>query len=235
MHSENCFITLTYGDQAPPLSLRYRDFQAFMKRLRTAHRGTKIRFYACGEYGELHRRPHFHACLFGINFPDRVSHGGKLSFSPSLDRLWTHGVCSIGELTFESAAYVARYVCKKITGDLAEPHYQAVDPDTGEIVSLTPEFARMSLRPGIGASWLRRFGGDVYNPALLGQILNVRGHESSAPRYYNKLMKSELIMDDVEFKRHQDAVARSSDNTPARLLVKEKVAKSKYRSLPRPL
>lgn len=226
LHRDNCFVTLTYGSVAPPVSLCYRDFQQFMRRLRREFRGTRIRFYMCGEYGEMRRRPHFHACLFGIRFPDAVPLSNGLSSSSTLERIWGHGIVRIGELTFESAAYVARYCTKKITGAAAGEHYEAVDPDTGEVVGLVPEFGRMSLKPGIGAEWLRRFGRECYNTLSLGKVV-VRGVECNTPRYYNKLMRGELIFEDVELSRHRDALARVADNTPERLGVKEQVELSK--------
>ena len=73
LHKENCFITLTYNDEHLPsdLSLQKDDFTKFIKRLRK-NTGDKIRYYACGEYGDLYQRPHFHACLFGYRPDDLV-------------------------------------------------------------------------------------------------------------------------------------------------------------------
>ena len=127
LHKENCFITLTYNDEHLPEHghLIYRDFQLFMKRLRK-RTGVRVRFYMCGEYGENFGRPHFHACLFGYNFPDLVRwKAGKSTLyrSKLLESLWTDGYSSVGEVSFESAAYVARYILKKVTGDDAEAHY----------------------------------------------------------------------------------------------------------------
>ena len=70
----NAFITLTYDEENLPAdgSLNYDHFQLFMKRLRKAIEPNKVRFYMCGEYGEENGRPHFHACLFGYDFPDKV-------------------------------------------------------------------------------------------------------------------------------------------------------------------
>ena len=78
MHDRNCFVTLTYNNDNVPAdrSLNYRDFQLFMKRLRFHFRGVPIRFYMCGEYGEDFGRPHFHACLFGLDFPDKTRISG---------------------------------------------------------------------------------------------------------------------------------------------------------------
>lgn len=76
----NCFVTLTYGrGELPPLgSLDHRDFQLFMKRLRVTRSGT-VRFYMCGEYGPTNGRPHYHACLFNVDFPDMVPAGKSKS------------------------------------------------------------------------------------------------------------------------------------------------------------
>lgn len=112
----NAFVTLTYDDASLPPngSLKYSDYQLFMKRLRKAIEPSKVRFYMCGEYGEEEFRPHFHACLFGFDFPDKVKFkttgsGSTIYTSKMLETLWPHGLCSTADVTFESAAYVARY------------------------------------------------------------------------------------------------------------------------------
>lgn len=222
LHSENCFITLTYKDA--PVSLDYRDFQLFMKRLRK--RFPRVRFYMCGEYGDQLSRPHFHACLFGVNFADRVKFGRSLYRSPLLESLWPAGFSSIGEVTFESAAYVARYIMKKITGDLAESHYLRIDPDTGEMIMLTPEFCHMSLKPGIGAGWIDKYLSDVYPD---GEMV-VRGCESKAPRYYDKLYRR-LDRDSHDAMKHR-RFCKSWDTSAlekvtSRLVVRELVAKAR--------
>ncbi len=123
LYDNNSFITLTYNTEHLPedRSLEVRVFQLFMKRLRKRF-GTKIRFYACGEYGDQNGRPHYHACLFNHDFQDKkLWKRGKdpsldLYRSADLEKLWPYGYSSIGEVTFQSAAYVARYIMKKITG-----------------------------------------------------------------------------------------------------------------------
>lgn len=129
MHPDNCFLTLTYRDDDRAISLDYTDFQLFMKRLRARFPRDRIGFFTCGEYGETNPRTgikdggkyraHFHAILFGFNFPDRkpVKMLGRsdLENSEILEQLWRHGNCKIGKVSFESAAYVARYAMKKST------------------------------------------------------------------------------------------------------------------------
>ena len=121
MYDENCFITLTYREDAlPPLgSLDKRHFQLFMKRLRKRYPKKTIRYFQCGEYGEKLSRPHYHACLFNHDFDDKklfkVEGENRLYVSEKLTQLWPYGYSTVGAVTFESAAYVARYVTKKMT------------------------------------------------------------------------------------------------------------------------
>lgn len=183
LHERNCFITLTYDDEHLPSngSLNYDDCQKFLKRLRKfldENFGRKIRFYACGEYGTMSMRPHFHLIVFGEDFSfDRkiwsVRHGNKLFRSASLERLWTYGYSSIGSVSYDSVMYVARYVTKKIKGDIAVFYYDGLEP----------EFARMSRRPGIGHDFVVKFSQDIYNfdEVIVGKL------KLRPPAYYDKL------------------------------------------------
>ena len=119
-------------------------------------RRTGVRFFMCGEYGDLKGRPHYHAVLFNCWFDDmkywRMSSSGfKLFRSVELERLWPHGNSEIGMVSLQSSAYVARYALKKVHGDAAAAHYAIVDADGVIVGSRVPEFARMSLKPGIGS------------------------------------------------------------------------------------
>ena len=150
---ENCFVTLTYARDAlpPDASLCHEDFQLFMKRVRK-HFGRSVRFYMCGEYGPLNQRPHYHACLFNADFRDRIpagkSESGELFYeSDVLSKLWKHGRASVQDLTRQTASYTARYIMTKILGREAEAHYGV----------RRPEYNAMSLKPGIGAEWYRRY------------------------------------------------------------------------------
>jgi len=233
LHEFNSFITLTYNDEHYCVSLRYLDYQLFMRRLRRVF--PKVRFYMCGEYGEQDLRPHFHALLFGVFFADRQlwsNRGGvKLYRSATLERLWTNGYSTIGDVTFESAAYCARYIMKKITGDMAEVHYERVHAATGELVQVVPEFSRMSLKPGIGAEWFKRFGASV----CTRDNVIVSGRPTRVPRYYDVLRKQldSYELDDAKMRRLESV--RWEDNTPDRLLVREEVVKARVGKLVRSL
>lgn len=199
MHDENAFVTLTYSDANLPAggSLRPDDFVGFMKRLRW-HFGEGIRFFQCGEYGDRLGRPHHHALLFNMRFPDqrfyKEGNGGTLYTSTQLEELWGQGQCSIGEVTFESAGYVARYALKKVKGSAAEAHY------AGRL----PEYLTMSRRPGIGRSFIDTFRRDVY-PA---DELVVRGVRCRPPRYYDQVQEREApsVLERIKARRRGQAV-----------------------------
>ena len=249
MHRDNCFITLTYAPftwldtrRDSGATLIYPEFQKFMKRLRKRFPGVTIRFYMAGEYGEQFGRPHFHACIFGMNFPDRdflarTQSGSVIYRSKILEELWPFGYSSIGDFSFETAAYVARYVMKKITGDIADMHYERFDPATGEIIWREPEFNRMSLKPGIGASWLMKYKTDVFPH----DHVIVNGHPVGVPRYYSNLYEriddcGAFVMDTkIRPQRLKNLQSRLDDNTPDRLKVKEQVALSNLKRLKRKL
>jgi len=247
LHAANSFITLTYDDLHIPSnrSLDYSDFQDFMKRFKSKVRrkygsttANSIRFYMCGEYGENFGRPHFHALIFGFDFPDRKiwQKTPSCSFiyrSKFLEELWPFGYSSIGDVSFESAAYVARYVMKKITGNAATDHYMYIDYSTGEIHNRKPEFNRMSLKPGIGQGWIEKFHSDVYPQ----DFVVVNGKKVRPPRYYDRFFKklNDDSFEDVIFARELLAKNNSLDNTPERLIVKAQVAESRLSAFKRKL
>ncbi len=221
MHEENSFVTLTYADPflPPGGSLRKADFQKFMKRLRK--RVGRVRFFHCGEYGEQFSRPHYHALLFGFGFPDKkpwADRGTGLVWrSDLLEEVWPFGQSEIGTVTFESAAYVARYCTKKVTGASAEAHYSRVDASTGEFFSLEPEYATMSRKPGIGRAWLEEFYSDVFPR---DHVVS-RGREAKPPRYYDQVF-ADRDPEGFELVKKQRRVDRKiEDETPDRLFVRE--------------
>lgn len=240
LHDDNCFVTLTYNDEHLPsdLGLHHRDFQLFMKRLRKAFPDIRPRYYMCGEYGGQFGRPHFHVILFGINFPDRTiwrrsPSGSDLYRSASLEKLWPFGYSSIGDVTFESAAYVSRYIMDKVTGKDADKAYEAISKDTGEVFTRRPEYNRMSLKPGIGAGWFDKYSTDVFPHDRVVHD----GTQSKPPRYYDKLFSrvDPETFSSIKAKRVLDANDNYKDNTPNRLHAKEVVTKATISQLKRSL
>lgn len=243
LHDENCFVTLTYDPEHLPAggALKKSDFQDFMRRLRRFYAGESISYFHCGEYGEENARPHYHAILFGVWFPDARLHkhngrGEPLFESAALTRLWGKGGCLVGAVTFESAAYVARYTCSKITGSdyvsklAAQVAYERVDKVTGEVVQVPPEYATMSLRPAIGKRWFEKYGAEV----LATDSVVMRGVEMGVPRYYDKL-RDRAELKEAKKERKKGMRKHAKDLTRKRLAVREAVAESKYQFLGRKL
>ena len=199
MHQVSCMLNLTYNDAWLPEhgQLFKEDLQRFFKRLRKA--GFKFRYVASGEYGDQTKRPHFHIALFGVDFSDdrcpfgRAVGGDRTFTSDSVLKAWPYGNHLIGTLNFESAAYIARYILKKIKG-LQQPEPLHIDDVTGEVVLPNPEFMLMSK--GIGRSWFRDFFmSDIFPHA---SVITSQGSKAPVPRYYKTLLKevgSDLALD----------------------------------------
>ncbi|UDN67612.1 replication initiator protein [robinz microvirus RP_74] len=192
---QNSFLTLTYDDQNIPSSygLDLRHLQLFFKRLRFSL-PQKIRFYACGEYGDITGRPHYHAIVFNYDPNDKIKYSSinnKIHYiSQSLSNAWQLGFATISDVTPQSCAYVARYVTKKIkTGDdFGADRYYRLSPIDGQMHSVKPEFAVMSRMPGIGHTYTQKFKNDYY-PS--GYVV-VDGVRQAPPKYYlNQLTEGE--------------------------------------------
>lgn len=187
MHSENSFLTLTFSDENLPmdLSLSTDEIQRFWKRMRKyifKETGQLIKHYTGGEYGDgsgdREINPHYHACLFGYDFPDKkfykkTENGDILYTSKILEKVWDKGFCPIGDVTFESAGYVARYTLKKVYGDDADLHYQGRMPE------------RSWTSNGLGRSWFEKWYRDVYP----SDQLVIDGRIMMPPPYYDELLK----------------------------------------------
>ena len=135
-------------------------------------------------------------------------------------------------LTFDSAAYVARYAVKKIGGDLADDHYTRTDISTGELTYIRPEFCTMSRRPGIGRGFY-----DKYKSDLMKGFITVNGHKCSVPDFYINQFESDPVFNDIaetmkESRRiAADPFGREGDFD--RLRVKESIKLRKLKQLPR--
>lgn len=237
MHLLNCMVTLTYEQHLEPsCGVYYPHFQRFMKDLRQklrradlvlrrtnpSHEFTKIKFFMSGEYRPGLKGPHFHAILFGVDFPDKKLHkkndrGDPVYTSAALESIWTYGFSSIVDVTFDSCAYVARYCLDKVHGQFADWHYMGVNP----------EISRMSLKPGIGASWLDKYHESTYRD----DAVVMQGHKYKPPRYYDKRFAK---IDADQFSSVLEArelyaidPKHQQNSTPERLAVREAVALSK--------
>lgn len=249
-HENNCFITLTYDQKNIPRDqgLRKSDFQKFMKRLRK-HADQlgykKLKYMHAGEYGDEGNRPHYHACIFGFDFKDKkffTSRNDNIIYTSAvLSDVWGLGYSSTGNVTWDSAAYVARYCLKKINGPKAElidertglKHYERTHLDTGEICEVIPEYTTMSRNPGLGNSHFNEFGTDIYPH----DECIVNGHPTRPPRYYDNLFEinNQDEMEAIRKRRIEVMDRFAPDNTRARLATKEKVKLAQISKLKRGL
>ncbi len=239
-----CYITLTYAPKflPPGGTLDLEDWRYFIKKLRRKT-NPNIRYYHSGEYGEATQknnhmaRPHYHAILFNIAFPDLVhfktQNNIPLYTSKTLTEIWGKGHCSVGNVTMASAAYVARYIMKKITGLRAEQHYERIDTTTGQIINLQPEYITMSLRPGIGKDFYEKYKSDFF-PSDECPIPG-NGVYKKIPRYYEGLYAKENpeILKQIKKRRATYLAAHKQDHTPQRLEDQYKVKKAQLNQLPR--
>jgi hypothetical protein len=181
------FVTFTFAPEHLPAdgSVSVEFVQRLLKRLR--HEIGPFRYLLCGEYSDPPLcRPHYHAILFGHDFlADRYlwsksPSGGLLYRSPTLERVWTWGHVLLADYTHETGGYVARYTVKKAGRESDEVALRRVDPETGEVWQVRPEFLLVSRRPGLGFRWFERFGGDLADV----DFIVVDGRQCSVPRYY---------------------------------------------------
>ena len=246
-HKHNSFLTLTYDEENIPSdgNIHKSHVQKFIKRLRKKFQEKNIRYLYCGEYGENLGRPHYHICLFGIDFHQdrkllkKTSQDHKLYNSDILDKLWPYGHAVIGDLTYQSAAYTARYVTKKINGSEMEEHYgEKVCLDTGELSLIrTPEFAEASRRPALGRDWFFKNYKQVYP----NDFVVVNKKRQKPPRYYDQLLEKYFpdLYTKVKAKRKKsmelDKESNPEEYDDYRRLAKEEIRQRKGERLKRGL
>lgn len=204
----------------------------------------KIKYFMCGEYGNVCRhgfnlekqecplcnvgRPHYHACLFNMSFDDLETYAsrddGKSRFtSKKLESIWKYGFVDVGELTYESAGYVARYCLKKVNGDRAEDHYQRTT-ETGEIIKLEQEFAAMSN--GVGKGFYEKYRDDMFpsdEVPVPGQ-----GVFKKVPRYYmeQEEQRNPEVVEEIKEKRKAYKDSKPEEFEDQRLYSKYVVKKA---------
>jgi len=243
LHENNAFITLTFSDDGlglrelqhgtHPYDLDMGDWQRFAKRLRKELRKQgkgSFRFFQVGEYGDEQRRPHYHALIFGQDFRDggewwKDDAGHPTWTSRAIEKSWPYGFHEVKDLTPQSVEYVCKYVTKKLYGKELEKLRERIDCETGECVTVRPELATMSRRPGIGEGFWKKYGKEVFPD----DFVILKGKKVPVPKYYtNKLKEEHLdLWEAVRDERTKSAARRVSDNTPERRLVRERVTKAK--------
>lgn len=229
LYDSNCFITLTFDDNnLGDGSLHKADFQKFLKRMRK--RVGRFRYFHCGEYGDNFQRPHHHACIFGYDFPDKLllreRAGIRLYTSDILRDLWPFGYHTIGDVTYESACYVARYCLKKLSYDKRHP-----DRYGAYYAGRQPEYSTMSRRPGIGFDWYDKFSADVYPH---GYVMLAGGVKVKPPVFYDNKFSVDNPEAYVKLKVDKSRRAfLSPNNTPSQLAIRGYCAEKRVRDFGR--
>lgn len=265
-HKHNYFVTLTYDDEHLPMDdeivdtrtgeiydtpfygkgiLQDKDFNKFIKDVRNFYsynyQHSGIRFFGCGEYGTLSRRPHYHAILFNLPIPIedlkvyKATKDSVLFESETLNKLWGKGFVTVAEVNWDTCAYVARYVMKK-----SGPRKKREDYfENGE----TPEFIRMSRKPGIGFRYYQENWQKIYE---IDEII-FNGHKTNVmsmkpPKYYDKIYDMTNHDELTEIKNKRKHIAKINNDLKnkqtsltekERLEVEERTKAAKWRTLDR--
>lgn len=225
-HGCNWYVTLTYDDDHLPrreyldtdsgevresCSLMKRDVQLFNKRLRKAlaaegSDSSRMRYYVAGEYGEISGRPHYHGIYYDLPLNDLVFYkrnrqGDFLYISPWLTKIWKNGNVVVGEVTYDSCAYTARYITKKLNGPAAKIYSD---------LNIDREFTVMSLRPTIGREWFDKHGRDFIDFDYISVPTDSGGRKVSSCRYFDRLLEAQYPseMSALKDKRMQAALSR---------------------------
>ncbi len=193
-YKHNYFLTLTYDNDHLPIGSKNvatidpNHFTKFMKDLRMYYKHhydhDGIRFYGCGEYGDKSGRPHYHIIIFNLPIYD-LTHwknnfgGDPLLISDTMNKIWKKGYVVIGDVSFESAGYVARYTMKKQTKTKRTNYYE----DNG----IVEEFVRMSRMPGIGRAYYDRNRDKIYKDDGFYVLTDKGSRFVKPPAYYDRL------------------------------------------------
>lgn len=183
-HADTVFVTLTYSDEnVGDGNLRPPDFVNYLKRLRDRVGYNKFRYFGCGEYGPQTWRPHYHVNLFGLG----------VEYTELIDKCWGLGFTSVFPFTEARARYCTEYTVKGMT-----------KPDDWRLDGRTPEFARMSRRPGIGAPAVAvlaeqlylKTGWDIIKEQDVPKNLKLGRQSLVLGRYLRHLLRDEIGMSD---------------------------------------
>lgn len=127
------FLTLTYADDTVPKTVEGRptlkksDLLNYVRKIRK--NGIPFRYFACGEYGDLTERPHYHMAVFPTDLQHHTAY----------TKTWTQGFTTTREMLPSRAQYIASYTVKKLNKTMV-----------GILDGREPEFAIMSRYPGLG-------------------------------------------------------------------------------------
>ncbi|ALS03507.1 VP4 [Gokushovirus WZ-2015a] len=262
-HDNSYFLTITYDDIhvprteyidydtgaiEPVMTLRKRDWQLFMKRLRKAYSkkyDNKLRFYMAGEYGDQSARPHYHAIVFGLSLDDLQFYkfDGEFRYYTSefLQKCWTDdegnskGYIVVAKANWQTCAYTARYVTKKLKGKAAQFYKD---------YNIEPEFALMSRRPGIARNYFDEHGTALFDYDSIYLATENGSREIRPPKYFKNLLdkvdsdlynlnkeKNKIIQHNIHYQNLKQTSQSYLDLLETQEGIKERKIKSLKRSV----
>lgn len=216
-----------------------KDIRAYWK-YHYKHDG--IRFFACGEYGGQSQRPHYHLIMFNLPLKAKdlkvykANKDGTILYThPIIEKIWGKGFITIAQVNWDTCAYTARYVMKKMKGKIPiEESFRS-----GKI----PEFIRMSRMPGIASDYFDENAKAIFE----NDEIVINGHKEKIqpvkpPRYFDK--KYDIIYHDhmEQIKKTRKRIANENEKSKMRttthtikdqLKIDEATKKSKWKSLRR--
>lgn len=179
-HTKGAFTTLTYDAKYVPPTLRKRDLQLWLKRLREKMGANRpIRFFASGEYGEQNGRPHYHALIYGADEND----------GNAINQCWRQGLTHTVKITPANINYTAGYTAKKFV--LRDETRRERISDDGEIYKWQPPFIQMSRNPGIGGK--AREHTDSWRSYAINN-----GTKMPVPRFLHEAWKKQATEEEIE-------------------------------------
>lgn len=224
MWKHNYFVTLTYND----VELRYikeqwdkdefyatvnrKDMQKFLHDLRQEMSRKKIqtsdiRYMGCAEYGDQGLRPHMHLILFNCQLPTETFYAPRIindNFyyqNTIIEKCWKKGFSNVSEASWNTIAYTARYITKKIKGKDAKIIYDSL--------GVEPEYLATSRRGGIGKPYYDKYWKEIYEKDQV-IIHNTQGTiATQPPKYFDELYKKDHPR---EFKRIQERRLKRARN-----------------------
>jgi len=219
------FLTLTYNDNYVPLKIleyneqtkKYihdfesyvylplvkKDLQKYFKRVRAEC--PELRYFACGEYGSLNRRPHYHGIVF--NVPNDVL-SAKWSTPDGLPL----GFVTTDEVTMESIHYVTKYMTDQKERDTYYPD-----------VTVRP-FQIMSK--GLGKNYVDATK-DYHLSGSFTEYTSPGGIKHSLPRYYSDRIFTEEQRKINGQKAIQEAMIKMEKMSEKDPMIHVKLKKSK--------
>lgn len=229
------------GEQFSGASTELRDLQNWIKKIRDNHPDKNIRYMAAREYGSTSLRPHYHLIIFGLPLDQELfvkvgnnTNGDPLWTTPQLDnmeskdcwsvrrplgdrsaKMYRAGNVMIGEVTFQSISYVARYTIKKANKEYKSDWWYKAQGLDVEAISQSQD---------LGKWYYELHKHEIYNRDLV-PVLGKNGNFSRPPRSFDRLYKREFP------KQYEEVIQRRKEKMLTNMLQEELQTDMDYLSI----